>query len=161
MGARGATPAITLLTRAGVEFEVHEYELTEEAETYGEAVALELGVDPVRLFKTLITEVDGEPTVAIVPSAGMLSLKSLAKAVGGKRASMADPAAAERWTGYVTGGISPFGQRKRMPVVVDESVRGHDTVFASAGRRGIQVEVRPADLVSILNATEAAIAEPS
>jgi len=151
-----ATPATEALRRAGIPFTPHEYVPVEEAEsTYGEAIAALLGVDPARVFKTLVTVVDDHPTVAVVPVSGHLSLKSLARARGAKRAEMAAPAAAERLTGYVVGGISPFGQKRRLPVVVDRSLVGHATVLVSGGRRGLQVELVPGDLVALLGATVA------
>jgi Cys-tRNA(Pro)/Cys-tRNA(Cys) deacylase len=110
------------------------------------------------VFKTLVASVDGRLTVGVVPVSGSLDLKALAVAVGGKRGSMADPADAQRATGYVTGGISPFGQRSRLPVVVDASARDWPTVYVSGGRRGLQVEVAPADLIRLTSATEAPIA---
>ncbi len=158
MAKKGNTPALAYLRRHKVGHEVHTYELTVDADSYGEAVAAELGVEPGRLFKTLIATVDAEPVVAIVPVAGRLSLKALAKAAGGKRATMADPADAERWTGYVTGGISPFGQKRRLPVFIDDSVTRFETVFASGGQRGIQIEVDPDDLVEHLDAGLAPLA---
>lgn len=152
----GATPALVALERAGVTFTAHEYELTATGATYGEAVAASLGVPAGRLFKTLVAEVDGRPVVAIVPTDRQLSLKALAAAACGKRARMADPADAERWTGYVTGGISPFGQKRRLPVVVDGSLEEHATVYVSGGRRGLQVELAPAALIEVLGARIAA-----
>jgi len=148
-----ATPATVALQRAGITFSLHEYGAVEEAEgTYGEAIATVLGVDPDRVFKTLVTMADGRPTVAVLPVSGHLSLKALARALGAKRAEMAAPAEAERLTGYVVGGISPFGQKRRLPVVVDGSVLAHDSVFVSGGRRGLQVEVAPGRLIAHLNA---------
>lgn len=158
MAKKGNTPALAFLRRQKVDHDVHVYELTVDADSYGEAVAVELGVEPARLFKTLIAEVDAEPVVAIVPVSGRLSLKALAKAAQGKRATMADPADAERWTGYVTGGISPFGQKRRMPVFIDETATAFETVFASGGQRGVQVEVRPSDLIALLDAALARLA---
>jgi Cys-tRNA(Pro)/Cys-tRNA(Cys) deacylase len=152
------TRAITGLEQLGVVFGEHRYEVPTDADTsYGEAVAAVLGVEPTRVYKTLVAEVDGEPVVGIVPVTESLSLKALARARGGKRAAMADPADAERLTGYVTGGISPFGQRRRLPVVVDETARGWDTVFVSGGRRGLQLEVRPDDLIAVTDAAVAPI----
>jgi Cys-tRNA(Pro)/Cys-tRNA(Cys) deacylase len=145
-----------MLTRAKVAFTPHEYELTASEATYGESVAATLGVPPQRLFKTLVAEVDGRHVVAIVPTHLRLGLKALAAAAGGKKAQMADPADAERLTGYVTGGISPFGQKRRMPVFVDASISGHATVFVSGGRRGLQVELAPADLIALLEASPVA-----
>lgn len=154
-----ATPATAALRRADVPFTLHEYGPVEEAEsTYGEAIAAVLGVDPARVFKTLVTVVDGRATVAVVPVDAHLSLKALARARGAKRAEMADAAQAERITGYVVGGISPFGQKRRLPVVADLSLLDHATVFVSGGRRGLQVEMAPGDLVALLEAEVAAIA---
>ena len=119
-----------------------------------------LGLDPARVFKTLVAEVDGALTVGVVPVSATLDLKALAAAVGGKRARMADVAAAERATGYVAGGISPLAQRKRLPVVVDSSAESFVTVFCSAGRRGLEVELAPADLVRLTGARMAPIATP-
>jgi Cys-tRNA(Pro)/Cys-tRNA(Cys) deacylase len=152
------TPATEALTAARVPHVLHPYQVVESSDTYGEAVAAALGVEPARLFKTLVAEVDGHPTVAIVPVSTRLSLKALARAAGGKRADMTAPGVAERLTGYVTGGISPFGQRRRLPVFVDETVGLWDTVYVSAGRRGLQVEVSPTVLVDLLEATEADLA---
>jgi Cys-tRNA(Pro)/Cys-tRNA(Cys) deacylase len=152
------TPATVLLTRQRIAFTAHRYEVDEHAPSYGEAAAAALGVEPGRVFKTLVASVDGRLTVGVVPVSGSLDLKALAAAVGGKRGSMADPADAQRATGYVTGGISPFGQRSRLPVVVDVSAREWPTVYVSGGRRGLQVEVAPADLVRLTAAVEATIA---
>jgi Cys-tRNA(Pro)/Cys-tRNA(Cys) deacylase len=154
-----STPAITALERSGVRYTAHAYEIDEPGgETFGEAVADALGVARERVFKTLIAEVDGAAVVAVVPVTGTLNTKALAKVRGGKRASMADHATAERLTGYVVGGISPFGQRRRLPFVVDESVLDHECVFVSAGRRGMQVEVAATDLVAVTSAVTAPIA---
>lgn len=158
-----ATPATTQLDRLGVPYELHHYEVNVTDEltvTYGEAVAREIGVTAVRVFKTLVAAVDGDLVTAIVPVSGKLNLKALAKAIGGKKASMADPAQAERATGYVIGGISPFGQKKRLRTVADHTLTDFDTVFVSAGRRGLQVSLSPADLVRSLDATVAEIAGP-
>jgi Cys-tRNA(Pro)/Cys-tRNA(Cys) deacylase len=153
MSRSSGTPAVDALAAARAEFTLHPYELTESADTYGEAVAAAVGVAPERLFKTLVAEVDGSQVVAIVPVSSRLALKALAKVAGGKRAEMADPADAERLTGYVTGGISPFGQKRRLPVFVDESIELFDTVFVSAGKRGLQVELAPGVLIELLHAT--------
>ncbi|MCD0450831.1 Cys-tRNA(Pro) deacylase [Actinocorallia sp. API 0066] len=146
------TPATVAATKAGIAFQLHPYEVGEAASSYGEAAAAALGVAPERLFKTLLAEVDGRLTVGVVPVAGQLDLKALASAVGGKKAQMADPADAERATGYVVGGISPLGQRKRLPTVVDDSASAFATVYVSAGRRGLQIELAPADLVRLTGA---------
>ena len=125
---------------------------------YGPEAADILGVDPAHVFKTLVAEVDGLLTVAVVPVSAMLDLKALAAAVGGRRARMADVAAAERATGYVAGGISPLGQRRRLPTVLDASAQALPTMYCSAGRRGLEVELSPADLVRLTGATYAPIA---
>ncbi|MEI7029795.1 Cys-tRNA(Pro) deacylase [Streptomyces pratensis] len=154
----GGTPATVALTAAGAVFTVHAYEHDPASPSYGEEAAEALGVSPDRVFKTLVADVDGELTVAVVPVAGSLDLKALAAAVGGKRAAMADPAAAERTTGYVRGGISPLGQRKRLRTVLDASARTHPTVCVSAGRRGLEVELAAADLAALTGAVFAPIA---
>jgi Cys-tRNA(Pro)/Cys-tRNA(Cys) deacylase len=128
-----------------------------ETPNYGAAVAGVLGQEQGRVFKTLVTEVDGALTVAVVPVSGDVDLKALAGAAGGKRAAMADRGLAEKTTGYVRGGISPLGQRKRLPTVIDASVEGYETVFVSAGRRGLQVELAPADLIRLTDAVTAPI----
>ncbi|MFE0379645.1 Cys-tRNA(Pro) deacylase [Streptomyces inhibens] len=152
------TPATVALTEAGVAFTTHSYEHDPAAPSYGEEAAEALGVAPDQVFKTLLAEVDGALTVAVVPVSGSLDLKALAAAVGGKRAVMADPGAAERSTGYVLGGISPLGQRKRLRTVVDASAEGRPTVCVSAGRRGLEVELAPEDLVALTDARVAPIA---
>ncbi|WP_030345537.1 Cys-tRNA(Pro) deacylase [Streptomyces californicus] len=154
----GGTPATVALTAAGTTYTVHAYEHDPASPSYGEEAAEALGVSPDRVFKTLVADVDGELTVAVVPVAGSLDLKALASAVGGKRATMADPAAAERTTGYVRGGISPLGQRKRLRTVLDASARAHATVCVSAGRRGLEVELSATDLAELTGAVFAEIA---
>ncbi|GLZ03657.1 Cys-tRNA(Pro)/Cys-tRNA(Cys) deacylase [Actinomadura sp. NBRC 104412] len=156
-GGQG-TPATLAAAKAEIGFTLHPYEPDPAAESYGAAAARALGVPPERVFKTLLAEVDGALTVAVVPVSGSLDLKALAAAAGGKKARMADPKVAERATGYVVGGISPLGQRRELPTVVDESVSGFPTVYVSAGRRGLQIELAPADLVRLTAATLAAIA---
>ncbi|OIJ89046.1 Cys-tRNA(Pro) deacylase [Streptomyces colonosanans] len=151
----GGTPATVALTAAGVEFTVHSYDHDPSHPSYGDEAAEAMGVSPDRVFKTLVADVDGALVVGVVPVAGSLDLKALAAAVGGKKAAMADPALAERTTGYVRGGISPLGQRKRLRTVLDESASSHATICVSAGRRGLEVEVSPADLA---NLTQAALA---
>lgn len=157
MASKG-TPATALLARAKITFTPHTYEVDPRATSYGEAAAEALGVEPSRLFKTLVTTVDGQLTVGVVPVSTSLDLKALAAAVGGKRAAMAEPAAAERATGYVTGGISPVGQRSRLPIVIDASATDLATVFVSGGRRGLQIELAPGDLVEVTGARLARIA---
>lgn len=150
--ARG-TRAVTALQRAGVDFAVHEYAAAEDGgATYGEAVAAAMNLDPGRVFKTLVGAVDGDPVVAVVPVDRHLSLKKLARAFAGKRAAMADPADAERLTGYVVGGISPFGQQRPLPVALHRSATDHDTIFVSGGGRGLEIEIAPAALVAVLSA---------
>ena len=156
----GGTPATVVLTTAGVDFTVHAYDHDPNHPSYGEEAAEAMGVSPDRVFKTLVADVDGTLTVAVVPVAGSLDLKALASAVGGKRAAMADPALAERTTGYVRGGISPLGQRKRLPTVLDDSATAHPTICVSAGRRGLEVELSPKDLATLTEATLAAIGRP-
>ncbi|GAA2757068.1 aminoacyl-tRNA deacylase [Actinopolymorpha rutila] len=169
------TPAVVALQRAGVAHTVHPYDhehteagrsgkatkaskATKERPHYGLEAAQALGVPPERLFKTLLAQVDDELAVAVVPVSASLDLKAFAAALGGKRAQLAEPAAAERATGYVVGGISPLGQRRRLRTVVDTSVKDHPTVYVSAGRRGLQVELAPADLVEQCAAATAQIA---
>lgn len=157
----GGTPATVALEQAGAPFTVHAYDHDPAAALgYGEEAAQALGTSPARVFKTLVADVDGALTVAVVPVAGSLDLKALATAAGGKRAAMADPADAERTTGYVRGGISPLGQRKRLRTVVDASALDHDTVFVSAGKRGLEVELAPQDLVRLTGAVTAPIGRP-
>lgn len=152
------TPATALLSKAKVPFILHPYQHQAGADSYGDEAATALGVAPERIFKTLIVSVDKRLACAVVPVAGRLDLKSFAAAVGAKRAELADPAAAARATGYVVGGISPLGQKAHLPVVVDVSAASFDTVFVSAGRRGLQVELTPADLLRLTDASLAAIA---
>jgi Cys-tRNA(Pro)/Cys-tRNA(Cys) deacylase len=153
----GGTPATVALTAAGTPYTVHAYAHDPAAASYGEEAAEALGVTPDRVFKTLVADVDGTLTVAVVPVAGTLDLKALASAVGGKKAAMADPAAAERTTGYVRGGISPLGQRKRLRTVLDSSASSHATICVSAGRRGLEVELAPGDLAALTSAVLAPI----
>ena len=152
------TPATVALTRAQVAFTLHSYEPGPAAEAYGTAAAAALGVPAHQIFKTLIAAVDGALACAVVPVAARLDLKALAVALGGKRAEMAEPRAAMRSTGYVLGGISPLGQKTRLRTVIDASAGGFDTVYVSAGRRGLQMQVAPADLVRLADATLARIA---
>jgi Cys-tRNA(Pro)/Cys-tRNA(Cys) deacylase len=151
------TPATALLAKQKVTHRVHTYDHG-AGQAYGPEAAERLGLDPERVFKTLVAEVDGSLTVGVVPVSATLDLKALAGAVGGKRARMAEVAAAERATGYVAGGISPLGQRKRLPTVIDTSAQRWETVFCSGGRRGLEIELAPADLVRLCGATVAPIA---
>jgi Cys-tRNA(Pro)/Cys-tRNA(Cys) deacylase len=152
------TPATVALTSAGIIFTPHVYQHDRSERQFGSEAASKLGVDPDRVFKTLITDVDGSLTVAIVPVAGTLDLGALAAAVGGKRAVLADPVVAARKTGYVVGGISPIGQKTALPTVLDETAELYDTVFVSGGRRGFDIELAPSDLITVTAATVAAIA---
>jgi len=161
----GATPAIDTVRRAGVVHTLHEYELPErhgrdrEARpSYGLEAAAALGVEPGRMFKTLVVNVDDGLVLAVVPVDRELDLKRLATAAGGRRAVIAHPAAAERATGMVVGGISPIGSRRPLPVVADVSILDHETVFVSAGRRGLQLELPPADLVRLSKAQTTRVA---
>jgi Cys-tRNA(Pro)/Cys-tRNA(Cys) deacylase len=139
--------------RAGVAFTVHEYRHDPRAESYGLEAVEKLGLEAARVFKTLLADVDGALTVAVVPVEAQLDLRAL-----GKRAQMAEAAAAERATGYVAGGISPLGQRRTLPTVVDVSALDHETIHVSAGRRGLELELAPADLVELTGARVAPIA---
>jgi Cys-tRNA(Pro)/Cys-tRNA(Cys) deacylase len=154
------TPATALLAKQKVSHQVHEYAHDPRSASYGTEASELLGLPAARVFKTLVAEVDGVLTVGVVPVAGQLDLKALAAAAGGKKARMAELAAAERATGYVAGGISPLGHRKRLPVVVDSSATGFDTVFCSGGRRGLEIELAPAELVRLASAMVAPIAAP-
>jgi Cys-tRNA(Pro)/Cys-tRNA(Cys) deacylase len=153
----GGTPATVALTRAGIPFTEHTYEHDPAAPSYGLEAAEVLGLDPARVFKTLLTSVDGRLVVGIVPVSGQLDLKAVAAAVGGKKATMADPAAAERATGYVVGGISPLGQKRAHPTVLDASAMAHDVVYVSGGRRGLDLGLSPTDLARVTGATVALI----
>src|SRR3954449_1474296 len=155
--AAAGTPATALLVAQKVAHTLHPYDVSPDAPNYGALVAQALGIRPERVFKTLIAEVDGGLVVAVVPVTGDLDLKALAQAAGGKRATLAERAAAERSSGYVRGGISPLGQRRRLPTVVDSSALALDRMFISAGRRGLQVAVAPADLIRLTDAVTAAI----
>lgn len=152
------TPATIALRAAGIPFAEHAYVHDPANTNFGLEAATALGLDPGRVFKTLMADVDGALVVGIVPVTGRLDLKALAAAVGGKRAAMADPALAQRRTGYVVGGISPIGQRTAHPTVLDETAQLWDTVYVSGGRRGLDLELAPADLVRATSAMVAAIA---
>lgn len=156
--AGSGTPATIAATRARIAFTLHEYEHDENAASYGLEAAAALGVEPACVFKTLVAEVDGTLTVGVVPVDASLDLKALAQAAGGKKATLADPRSAERATGYVVGGISPLGQKRRLPVFVDESASSYATVYVSAGRRGLDIELSPADLLALSAGRTAALA---
>ena len=153
----GGTPATVALTAAGIAFEVRAYEHDPRATSYGMEAAEALGVDPARVFKTLLASLDGKLVVGIVPVSGQLDLKALARALGGSKAVMADVAAAERATGSVAGGISPSGQKRAHPTVLAASARAHDPSRVSGGRRGFDLELAPDDLVAATGAVTATI----
>jgi len=146
------TPAVVALQAAGVAFTVHEYEHDPAVRNFGLEAATALGLDPDQVFKTLLVTADGDQAVAIVPVSCQLSLKAVGAALGRKRVEMCDPVLAQRITGYVLGGISPFGQRKQLPTVIDETAELHDAVYVSGGRRGLDLGIAPADLIHVLDA---------
>lgn len=156
-----STRATQTLEEAGIDHRLHVYEMPDhdDSRTYGEAVAAAVGVQADRLFKTLVFDIDGEACIAIVPADSRVSTKKLARAAGGKRAEMVDPATAERLTGYVIGGISPFGQRRTPPFYVDEMILVQRSILVSGGRRGLQIEIAPDDLVRLTLATIADLTE--
>jgi Cys-tRNA(Pro)/Cys-tRNA(Cys) deacylase len=155
--ASQGTPATAALAAAGVPFVAHPYSHDPAAASYGLEAAEVLGVDPARVFKTLMVDVDGRLAVGVVPVSGNLDLKAMAAALGGKKAEMADPAAAQRRTGYVLGGISPLGQRQASPTVVDDSALALETILVSGGRRGLDIELDPAELIRLTAARTARI----
>jgi len=155
-----ATPALELLIASGRKYRVHEYAHNPTA-SYGLEAAEALGTEPGRVFKTLVVEIPGGMAVGVVPVNTELDLKAMARALGVKRATMAQPAAAERATGYVIGGISPLGQKRRLRVVVDESASKWQTVFVSGGQRGLELELDPADLIALANASCAPLGRPA
>ncbi len=158
MATTAGTPATTALSRAQVAFTLHAYDHDPAAASYGLEAAAALGVEPGRVFKTLLVDTDGRLGVGIVPVDRQLDLKALATALGAKKAVMADPAVAARVTGYVVGGISPIGQKRALPTVLDESAAAYPRILVSAGRRGLDVELDPADLLRLTRGRYAAIA---
>ncbi len=156
MASQG-TPATAALAAAGVPFVLHPYAHDPSTTSYGLEAAEVLGIDPARVFKTLMVEVEGRLAVAIVPVSGNLDLKSVAASLGSKKAAMADPKAAERRTGYVLGGISPLGQRQSSPTILDDSALAFGTILVSGGRRGLDIELSPSDLVNLTKAITAPI----
>lgn len=155
------TPATVVLGKLGIAYTVHEYDHDPRATSFGLEAAQALGLPVLSVFKTLVANVDMVPSVALVPVSCMLDLKALAVARGGRRADLVDPEAAQRLTGYVVGGISPLGQRKSLPTIVDESALLLDVMFVSGGRRGLDVGLAPADLIRATGAVTAAIARAS
>lgn len=154
---RASTPAMVALRAAGIAFAVHEYHHDPHETAYGDEAAAALHLDPERVFKTLVAEVDGQLVVGIVPVSGQLNLKALAAAVGGKKAAMADPKSVEKTTGYVLGGVSPVGQRKTLATVLDDTAMSFGTIFVSGGKRGLDIELKPDDLIKATNARTAPI----
>lgn len=152
------TPATVALHRAGIPYAVRAYEHDPAAESFGTEAASALGVEPSRVFKTLLVDTGSGLAVGVVPVDGTLDLKALAAALGAKKVALADPGAAERSSGYVVGGISPVGQKRALPTVVDDSAREHETVLVSGGRRGLDLELAPADLAAATGASFASIA---
>lgn len=153
------TPAVKVLERAGVTFDLQAYDHDPRAPAYGLEAATALGLDPGSVFKTLLSRLDdGRLVVAIVPVTGQLDLKSLARVAGARKAQMADPGDAQRTTGYVVGGISPLGQKKRLTTFLDASARDQTTIHVSAGRRGLEIALAPADLVRLTSASYAELA---
>lgn len=152
------TPAVVAARRANIEFTLHDYAHDSGAASFGLEAAAKLGLNPAQVFKTLVAKVDDQLTVGLVPVAGSLDLKALAAAQGGKRASMADLAEAERATGYIAGGISPLGQKRRLPMVLDESALAFARIYVSAGRRGLEIALSPQDLLRLCAARTATIA---
>lgn len=153
-----ATPAVRVLNLAGVEYSLHSFDHDPSTRRYGSEAADKLGVSSDQVFKTLMIQVDGAPVTALVPVSGQLDLKGLASARGAKKAQLAGVAETERRTGYPVGGVSPFGQRHAAPVVIDRTALEHSSVFVSAGRRGLEIEIRPEDLVMLTNAQVGKIA---
>lgn len=154
------TPAINTAKKAKVAYQVHEYEHDPSAESYGEEAAIALGLAPAQVFKTLLVAVNGDNkklAVGVVPVSGQLDLKAMAAALKAKKVVMANPQDAERATGYVVGGISPLGQKKRLPMVLDSSAESYETICMSAGRRGLEIEMAAADLLKLTSGTLAAI----
>ena len=151
------TPATKALEKLGVKFALHTYVYDSSAESIGLQAAEALGVEPFRMLKTLMAEVDGKPVCAVVPSDCEVSMKKLAAAFGAKTAKMMRPADAERLTGYHVGGISPFGQKKRVPVAIEAAALGHESVFLNGGQRGLQVELAPQDAITASGAIARAL----
>jgi len=146
------TPAINVVVKAKVDHKIHEYTHDPKAESYGDEAARVLGIKPAQVFKTLLVALNGDNkklAVGVVPVSGQLDLKAIASALKVKKVTMANPQDAERATGYVVGGISPLGQKKRLPLVLDQSAKEHVTIFMSAGRRGLEIEMSAADLVKL------------
>ena len=158
---QSGTPATALLRELQITFSTHNYEHEPRERSFGLEAAAALDLDPEQVFKTLITTIDGTLTVAVVPVNGSVDMKSLASCRGGHRAELAEQGLAERTTGYVAGGISPIGQKRLLPTVIDETVELFDTVYVSGGKRGLDIGLAPQDLIRVTGATVAAIARPT
>lgn len=152
------TPAIQTLKKAGIKYQVHQYNHDSDCRAYGEEAVEKLGLNHDQVFKTLVAELDNKQlTVAVIPVSKMLDLKALAKGVGAKKAKMADKNDVERATGYILGGVSPIGQKKRLAAMLDSSAFQFSTIFISGGRRGLDIEISPQDLTDLIGATKVAI----
>lgn len=148
------TPAINLAKKLKLDFRTHEYEHDPASQSYGLEAAEKMGVNPERVFKTLVVQDDSDKlAVAVLPVEHLLNLKKIAKAIGSKKAQMADPKLVERTTGYVLGGVSPLGQKKRLTTVIDQSAQAFDSIYFSGGRRGLEIQMSPIDLANTLNAS--------
>lgn len=157
------TPAINAAKKSKIEYTVHEYQHDPNAESYGEEAAEAMGISSQQVFKTLLVAINGDNkklAVGVVPVSGQLDLKAIASALKAKKVTMANPQDAERATGYVVGGISPLGQKKRLPMIVDSSAEQFATIYMSAGRRGLEIEMAVADLVKLTGAKQASIGKP-
>lgn len=158
------TPAIKQAERAGIFFQIHQYEHDPAVQAYGEEAAQAMGVEANRVFKTLLFALNGEPknlAVAVVPVSGQLNLKAAASALGAKKAAMADTKIAQNTTGYILGGISPLGQKKKLPTIIDEAAYDFETIFVSAGRRGLEIELSATDLVALCDGRKVVCASAS
>lgn len=154
------TPGINIAKKAKINHKVHEYQHDSSSESYGLEAAEKLGAHASRVFKTLVISLDSkELVVAVIPVSSLLSMKLVAKVVGAKKAKMAEQSEVERSTGYVLGGVSPLGQKKRLKTVIDSSAKDHSTVYVSAGRRGLEIELSPNDLVKLVNGTLAEVCQ--
>ncbi|RDE18797.1 Cys-tRNA(Pro) deacylase [Motiliproteus coralliicola] len=146
------TPAVNCAKKAKISFRTHSYQHDPNTASYGDEAAQALGIDPQRVFKTLLVSLDGNPkklAVGVVPVSGSLDLKAIGTCLKSKKVAMADPAEAQRATGYLLGGISPLGQKKRLPLILDQSAKSLETIHVSGGKRGLEIELAPADLLRL------------